>query len=354
MDPVRLAGKVNQVYKPQRDPEISISTRDSVDIGGKTPEELPVDMKKIRLLSGEISQREAKYDGIIEIETALNTTPKVATTADIKNWEKLKGKPVLVNNDKATITACVVCSFDVKENETLVLVRLPEGEKQWFTSNIITCPESKPARKILQNMKNPEIRDDFLEFRRKYPSNFPCLTDENWEAISPVNWSYNCIAHTIGATKREKLHLKGLMPIAGSFALRQTIDDSGWKWPKSNKVEDFDRFYADKGFVPLDKLDYELLEGIEKVVLFGVSPNDTTTYSLTRYLIYKQEPDFKEGLRCTHAIVQDEDGTFSSKNGRFHTVRVLNPDDLGAGTFGRPIRVYARPHIKQRKIVYES
>ncbi len=169
------------------------------------------------------------------------------------------------------------------------------------------------ARKSLDLSLNPEVRRSFDEYLRKRPTEVPRL--KQYEAVSEATKKYNCIANS--------------------------VRDENQIIPPEITVDRYDKFYEKYGFKPLDNLDYSLQDGYEKVVLYGFKPSDGEAYTMRKNANDELPPGYKDPL-CYHAIVQEKDGTWSSKMGKDERIRVLDPDELGGGLYGNPVRVYVR------------
>lgn len=146
---------------------------------------------------------------------------------------------------------------------------------------------------ILDLEANAESRRFIINCRS---DSYPNLEPENFEVVDGRHtWDYNCISNSVGIKNQ------WINP-----------EDVGF-------VDDFDKFYDEHGYVPLDNLDFSLVAGFEKVVLF---------------CNYFEEP--------IHAIKQEPDGSWSSKNGAEELIRCRSPYDLAGGSYGQPCRVYIR------------
>ena len=110
--------------------------------------------------------------------------------------------------------------------------------------------------------------------------------------------NYNCIAWSIGETKR-------------------------WVWP-GKSVKSFDQMYAQKGYQRLKVRDYSKVTGHEKVVLYG---------RLTE----------SGQMEVTHAARQMPNGTYTSKLGAGCLIVHATPEALTGPSYGEPIAVYLRP-----------
>jgi len=169
------------------------------------------------------------------------------------------------------------------------------------------------ARKTLDLSLNNGVRQSFDEYLSRNPAMVPKL--KQYEAVSGATDRYNCIANSVR-------------------------DENEVILPRIT-VNEYDKFYARNGFTPMESLDYSLLDGMEKVVLYGFTPSDGAAYDKIRNANDELPPDYRDPL-CYHAIVQEKDGTWSSKMGAHERIRVLDPDELGGGLYGNPVRVYIR------------
>lgn len=154
------------------------------------------------------------------------------------------------------------------------------------------------GRQPLSPDANPEWKSEVL----RYADSFPELTDTNFEAIGPSDWSYNCIAWSLGITDE-------------------------WVWP-GDTVEDFDRLYAEHGYSPIEGLDLGRRPGFEKVALYGFRRTDD---------------DGETTLEPTHAARMDASGYWMSKLGALPLIRRDGADDVCGPAYGDIIRVYVRP-----------
>jgi hypothetical protein len=136
------------------------------------------------------------------------------------------------------------------------------------------------------------------------PAAFPFL-EGDYEVLGPSTERYNCIAWTIGVTDQ-------------------------WVWP-GKAVVDFDRLYARYRFKPLKTLDYSVVPGVEKVLIYDA-------------------PDKKTGGRAvTHGAKQEADGTWTSKVGAMALIKHRTPQAVSGGTYGSPKRVYARTAVPEAR-----
>lgn len=129
-------------------------------------------------------------------------------------------------------------------------------------------------------------------------ASFPNLKADDFVALGPFTQRYNCIAWTVGVRDE-------------------------WVWP-GDTVQAFDALYAKSGYRPLDALDTSVDPKLEKVVLYGVESRNG-------------------GLEVTHGAKQEPDGQWTSKLGTEPLIRHSSLDDLVGASYGKPVRVYARP-----------
>jgi hypothetical protein len=124
---------------------------------------------------------------------------------------------------------------------------------------------------------------------------FPHL-GRQFEVLGPATRTYNCIAWTIGATNQ-------------------------WVWRKT--LRDFDDLYSRHGYRRMSGLNYHLIPGCQKIVLYGKRTGNG-------------------GWILTHGARQMADGSWSSKLGSLPLIRHLDPDDLDGASYGVPVAVYVR------------
>jgi|GEM_PF-5207841 len=172
------------------------------------------------------------------------------------------------------------------------------------------------VKDALDTSKNPEIRKSFDAYLKEHQSDYPRLM--RYEAVSEATGRYNCIAHSIR-------------------------NDGEIILPKIT-VGEYDSFYAQHGFKPLDTMDFSLQNGAEKVVLYGLTPSDGERYKIVKDAQGEEGAQYN-GPLCFHAIIQERDGTYTSKMGAHEQIKVQSPDDLGGGLYGNPVRVYVRKDL---------
>lgn len=205
---------------------------------------------------------------------------------------------------------------DPAHNDFGLSVVYPDGFKQEVAPGQVEVPKTEEKSGHVSTLRNPGVRHGFATWLGRNGDMFPRLDRKDWEALAPATEDYNCIALSVGET-----------------------DHNIWPGPR---VEDFDKLYAEHGFVPLDGLDYSLQPEVEKAVLYAQSPGDRD-YEPARLALEAEGRPVPPGTAiCTHAIRQETDGSYSSKNGHLARIKVLDPRDLGGGFYGEPIRVYAR------------
>jgi hypothetical protein len=131
---------------------------------------------------------------------------------------------------------------------------------------------------------------------------FPNLGD-HFEVLAPSTKRYNCIAWSVRTTKR-------------------------WVWP-GKSVTAFDRLYARYGYRRLRTMDYRVVPGLQKVVLYGKAKSDGS-------------------IECTHGARQAPNGTWTSKLGQMARIRHQSPAALSGPSYGKPIAVYVRAKPAKR------
>jgi hypothetical protein len=148
---------------------------------------------------------------------------------------------------------------------------------------------------------------------RAQVSGFPGLAGGRFEVLSAstphpstdggiLDGTYNCIAWSLGEVNH------WVSPVTSSG---------------SNPLAGMDKLYAAKGYWRVSGLDYRLVSGYQKVVVYAHVSNGRIT-------------------DVTHAALQMDDGTWTSKLGGEPLVRHLCPDDLDGSAYGQPVAVYVR------------
>ncbi len=224
------------------------------------------------------------------------------------------GGPVLVGPPDSSEVARLEFT-NLAANDFSLSVVYSDGFKQGITADQLNIPESQKPTADLSRLKNLGPRRHFLQWLEVHGEVFPRLERKDWEAVSEASKDFNCIADSLG-------------------------DHESNVWPGAG-LADFDRLYARHGYVPLDGLDFSLQPELEKVVLFAIQPGDPG-YATYRAGLEQDKLTHMPSLICTHAILQQPDGSFTSKNGALERIKVLDPAELGGGDYGEPIRVYAR------------
>jgi hypothetical protein len=162
------------------------------------------------------------------------------------------------------------------DKKTLVLVAVTPLDKS-------RLPEERRRLDTKERQAYPVLLSNFEVLGRTIPKN-------------AAN-SYNCIAWSIGITKR-------------------------WVWP-GKAVADFDRLYAAHGYQRVSGLDFRVQRGVHKIVLYGHVKNNGV-------------------IECTHAARQEPNGTWTSKLGELALIRHLSPNDLNGPSYGRPVAIYVK------------
>src|SRR5262245_16484837 len=93
-------------------------------------------------------------------------------------------------------------------------------------------------------------------------------------------------------------------------------------WP-GTRVADFDKLYGLFGYRRVQGLDYRVVRGAQKIVLYAKRGKNGE-------------------IECTHGARQLADGTWSSKCGKQPLIRHLTPEALNGESYGQPIAVYMR------------
>jgi type VI secretion system secreted protein VgrG len=81
--------------------------------------------------------------------------------------------------------------------------------------------------------------------------------------------------------------------------------------------------YSEKGYTRVSGLDFRLVRGLKKVVVYARVASGRI-----------QE--------VTHAALQAADGTWTSKLGQLPLIRHRTPQDLNGPSYGQPVAVYVK------------
>ncbi|MCE7874295.1 hypothetical protein DYH09_28530 [bacterium CPR1] len=230
------------------------------------------------------------------------------------------GGPVLVGPPDHSEVARLEFT-DLAKNDFSLSVVYSDGFKQAVSADQVNIPDSQKPTADLSRLKNLGPRRNFMQWLQVHGDVFPRLERKDFEAVSEASRDFNCIADSLG-------------------------DHESNVWP-GPAVSDFDELYARHGYVPIVGLDFSLQPELEKVVLFAIQPQDAG-YATYRAGLTQDKLALMPGLICTHAILQQPDGSFTSKNGALERIKVLDPTELGGGDYGEPIRVYARKRDEEQ------
>jgi hypothetical protein len=138
-----------------------------------------------------------------------------------------------------------------------------------------------------QSLERPELQASFPRLGNKFI------------VLGPSTREYNCIAWTLGITYE-------------------------WVWPGEN-VEAFDKLYATHGYARQEGLNLAVEKGKQKIVIFASLNRDGTIN------------------KVTHGVVQEKDGTWTSKLGGMALIQHPNLEVLRGPSYGTPVAVYTRP-----------
>jgi len=271
---------------------------------------------------------EYKTDKEVRVKEALKKLLKAKNdlylsdnfNSERKRLDEAKGGCVIFETKDGDFrTVMLLDAFANESNKTVAgKVRTGKDSSILLKSKGLITPEYIETENKIDISKNSELRSAFKKQLEKNPAMFPKLNDSNWEAVSKPSREYNCISNSLR-------------------------DEKNFHWPIDTDIKSFDDLYSRHGFVPIDKMDYKLQENVEKVVLFALTPKDGDEYYKKRsYLDSKPLVIYDKNVIPTHAIIQEEDGNYSSKNGFNLKIKVKNPEDLSGGSYGNPVRVYAR------------
>jgi hypothetical protein len=189
-------------------------------------------------------------------------------------------------------------------------VQVQKGQKLLLVpSDSIQTNDQVPKKSVVLNThSHPEIRNYFLK-EAHTNKDFQAFQTGQFEVVSGSNMKYNCIAHSLGITNE-------------------------WIFPKRD-VADMDKLMEKYGYTALDVLDLSLQEGIQKVVVCGFASEVPNMSTNAHY------PASDKYAEVRHAIKQEVDGTWTSKDGDGETMRTLSPNTMRKDN-GVPIRVYVK------------
>lgn len=207
----------------------------------------------------------------------------------------------------------------------LVAERLPALQATPIPTAWVAPPAAQqPVSPDLK--KNPEVRQQFETFLSQTTNLYLALREAPWEAMEPATPEYNCIANTLGWKKE--------------------IPGFGFKDYTFN-VTDYGDLYLKNGFLPLGDLDASPQAGIEKVVIFGMNPQDRGYWDTIRGASSAGLKIYDRTLLITHGARQEENGLYSSKFGDQALIATMVPEDVAGVGYGKPKAIFAR--LRQEK-----
>jgi hypothetical protein len=125
--------------------------------------------------------------------------------------------------------------------------------------------------------------------------NFPDLKWDSFTVASGETEVYNCIANVLGI-----LH--------------------EWIWPENDS---FDELFEKHGYERVEGIDLSVDPECDKIILY-------------------EKVTWNNCLEPVHAIKQNVNGTWSSKNGEEECIHINSPYDIAGGCYGQPMRMYVR------------
>ena len=138
-----------------------------------------------------------------------------------------------------------------------------------------------------------------IENRKKI---FPRLNNNLFECTSPNTTSYNCVAWSVGITDK------------------WISDDYSYTWPsgipKGFGLESYIEYFSIHGYEKCDNGSLEV--GYKKIALYADNNNE-----------------------FTHVALQKEDGTWTSKLGKYEDISHKSPQCLGGGYYGE-VRLFMK------------
>jgi type VI secretion system secreted protein VgrG len=132
---------------------------------------------------------------------------------------------------------------------------------------------------------------------------FPFLGDA-FEVLGPSTMAYNCIAHSLGKINE-------------------------WVNPRTGPAGDT--------LVPMEQLYRD--HGFERTVL----PDCSLAAGATKIAVYASTDAHDTIQEVTHAAIQEDDGTWTSKIGGGPLIRHAMPEALQGPAYGKVVAVFVRP-----------
>ena len=220
----------------------------------------------------------------------------------LSDWDKQAGSLGLVQSLGAAPVVAVLKGAEFSGNQLALIFQLPNGQEARVGKSQAQFPGAKIPDPFINLAAHHEARKTFEDYlARRGEETFPRLVGRAWELVEFGAQPYNCVAHTV------RIH-------------------NDWQWPSHPH-----NYSAYRGFIKLSAgleikpTDFQLSSGLEKVVLFSADG------------------------KLTHAILQDEDGGWSSKmgHGTHPLIRVDSPEAFIGPLFGEPSAVYTRARSKE-------
>jgi hypothetical protein len=176
----------------------------------------------------------------------------------------------------------------------------------------------KPAEERVTRPTKPRPLD-----KTRFPDERVELSRASWLTSFPnLGEQFEVLGKSTGRDKT-----KGAVYNGVSWALGIT---DHWEWPGKD-LADFDRLFASQGYKRAARMNFDLVAGEEKVVLYGKKPETGG------------EPEITDAAR------QLEDGSWSAKLGGGPLIRYLSPNVISGPAKGRPVAVYTRPRRTSSK-----
>jgi hypothetical protein len=250
------------------------------------------------------------------------------------NYQLPPARPVWVQVPGETVRTLATCPPQATDQEhlrvyfpqcPLVPEKFPDLQPTEVPSGWLQVPVTQsPGRPDVQVL--PEVRAQFAAFLDQTSNLYTALRSTDWEACGPATADYNCISNTLGVTTQ----LPG-------FGFQDFSFD----------VRDYASLYLRNGFLPLGGLESQPEEGVEKVILFGMSPSDPGYWDTLRGAQAAGLPIRDRLVLVTHGARQQEDGLFSSKFGDQALIATARAEDVAGVGYGQPIAVFARHRVEK-------
>jgi hypothetical protein len=257
----------------------------------------------------------------------------VKLPSNLNTWRAQIGSPATYKTRAGDERMGVIAAVETNDaGEIEVKLRFERSDLlyEYAPRQITGIGEPREATPRIDATANPEVRQELAAFITEHPAMSPRIDLDQSEALAPADPKVNCVGYAIG--KDEWVDL----------GLRQ---------------EAYKQALTSRGFIELDDVDTRVVDGYEKVAVYGFaagSPGFGEKYSeLARMLpvpppgwdmddwLAFAQPRPDDGI-VTHVAVQSPSGAWESKLGAGPVVRVPKAEDFGGGDYGEPVAVFIR------------